>query len=50
MELELKKLQLEILEAERLIERNNIILALYAKNSKLQKDLETKCEVPNGNS
>lgn len=50
--MELKTLHLEILEAERLIERNKLILQLNEQGVNLQKQLDElnkAKESPNGN-
>lgn len=45
--MELKQLQLEILEAERLIERNKMILAAHAKLEELAREIAIKREEAN---
>jgi hypothetical protein len=51
--MELKQLQHEIFEAERLIERNKIILQMHVKLEEMAKEIallrENKTEGPNGN-
>ena len=39
--MEIKQLQMEILEAERLIERNKMILALHEQNITLKTENDT---------
>lgn len=46
--MELKRLQHEILEAERLIERNKMIIALHIKLEEATKELSSLKETPHG--
>jgi hypothetical protein len=47
--MELKQLQFEILEAERLIERNKMILALHIKLEEATRELTALKETPHVN-